>query len=111
MCAGPNCVCSGMGGLFRAVFSEPAGPPFVLAELLHYNGLQEPDLESFEAILKIFYLQLFNTEVTAPNPNITCCFYTNFSTTFTHVDHLTLFVDYCLLPVFDPNMVNTEETF
>lgn len=61
MCAGPNSVCSGMGGLFRAVFSEPAGPPFVLAELLHYDGLQERDLDGFEAILGFFHLQLFNT--------------------------------------------------
>lgn len=62
MCAGLNSVCSGMGGLFRAVFSEPAGPPFVLAELLHYDGLQECDLDGFEAILAFFHLQLFNTK-------------------------------------------------
>lgn len=67
-------VCSGMGGLFRAAFREPAGPPFVLAALLHDNGLQEHDLDRFEAILEFFHLQLFNTAMRAPNPNQKWCF-------------------------------------
>lgn len=58
MCAGPNCVCSGRGGLFRTELGEPAGPPFVLAESLKYNQLQEHDLDGFEAILE-FYSNTF----------------------------------------------------
>lgn len=60
MCAGPNCVCvcvrvcSGRGGLFRTELGEPAGPPFVLAESLNYNQLQEHDLDGSVAILEFY---------------------------------------------------------
>lgn len=48
------CVCSGRGGLFRTELGEPAGPPFVLAESLNYNQLQQHDLDGSEAILEFY---------------------------------------------------------